>query len=84
MADRGFTFRFIVQWIHAEATKQSVLSGGFWVIGVVGSGMIAIHAAFRRDPVLLVANLGGCVISARNLALGARARGRRAPRTSVA
>ncbi len=68
-----FTFRFVVQWIESEARKESVLSSGFWGISLIGSLMIVIYAAFRRDPVLFVGQVGGGIAYARNLLLKRRA-----------
>ena len=67
-----FTARFVVQWIHSEAIRQSVLTEAFWTLSVVGAAMMAVYAVFRRDPVLLVANVAGCVAYARNFVLAAR------------
>ena len=67
-----FTARFVVQWILAETRGRSALPGAFWRVSLVGSGMIALYAALRRDPVLLVANVAGCAAYARNLVLDAR------------
>ena len=67
-----FTARFVVQWILAETRKRSALPGAFWCVSLVGSGMIALYAALRRDPVLLIANVAGCAAYARNLVLERR------------
>lgn len=67
-----FTGRFVVQWILAETRRRSALPGAFWRISLIGSGMIALYAALRRDPVVLVANLAGCAAYARNLVLERR------------
>jgi lipid-A-disaccharide synthase-like uncharacterized protein len=74
-----FTSRFVVQWIIAETRRQSALPAAFWGLSLLGAGMIALYAALRRDPVLLVANLAGGAASARNLVLA-----RREPRVATA
>lgn len=67
-----FTFRFVVQWIHSEARRESVLSRGFWIVSLAGSTMIMSYAALRRDPVLFLGQLGGGIAYVRNLVLGGR------------
>ncbi len=67
-----FTFRFVMQWLDSEAKKESVLSRAFWIVSLAGSTMIMSYAALRRDPVLLLGQLGGAVAYARNLSLGGR------------
>ncbi|MFA9392180.1 MAG: lipid-A-disaccharide synthase N-terminal domain-containing protein [Prolixibacteraceae bacterium] len=64
-----FTFRFIYQWLLAEKTKESALPLGFWYISIIGSSMTIVYAILRRDPVLLLGNLGGLVMYVRNLIL---------------
>jgi lipid-A-disaccharide synthase-like uncharacterized protein len=67
-----FTLRFVVQWIHSEARRESVLLRRFWIVSVAGSTMIMSYAALRRDPVLFLGQLGGSVAYVRNLVLGGR------------
>lgn len=61
-----FTLRFIYQWIYAERVKESVLPMGFWLLSLIGAGLILTYAIFRKDPVLFVGHLFGLVIYARN------------------
>jgi lipid-A-disaccharide synthase-like uncharacterized protein len=67
-----FTLRFVVQWIHSEARRESVLPRRFWIVSLAGSTMIMSYAALRRDPVLFLGQLGGSVAYVRNLVLGGR------------
>jgi len=64
-----FTFRFVFQWLVAEKNKQSELPLGFWYFSIVGGSMTIFYALMRRDPVLLIGNLGGLVMYSRNLVL---------------
>lgn len=64
-----FTFRFIYQWIVAEKNKKSSLPLGFWYFSIIGGTMTVFYAVMRRDPVLLLGNLGGLVMYSRNLIL---------------
>ncbi|WP_299123616.1 lipid-A-disaccharide synthase N-terminal domain-containing protein [uncultured Winogradskyella sp.] len=61
-----FTLRFVYQWIHAERNKESSLPMGFWVLSLIGAGLILSYAIIREDPVLFVGHLFGLVIYARN------------------
>jgi len=61
-----FTLRFVYQWIHSERHKESTLPMGFWVLSLIGAGLILIYAIIRRDPVLFIGHLFGLVIYARN------------------
>ena len=62
-----FTFRFIYQWIYCEKRKESILPVGFWLISLVGSFMVLSYAIIRRDPVLFVGQLFGCLVYSRNI-----------------
>jgi lipid-A-disaccharide synthase-like uncharacterized protein len=61
-----FTLRFVYQWIHSERQKESTLPMGFWVLSLIGAGLILIYAIIREDPVLFVGHLFGLIIYARN------------------
>ncbi|MFP4845604.1 lipid-A-disaccharide synthase N-terminal domain-containing protein [Winogradskyella sp. PE311] len=61
-----FTLRFVYQWIHAERHKESTLPMGFWVLSLIGAGLILTYAIIRKDPVLLVGHLFGLIIYIRN------------------
>lgn len=62
-----FTFRFIYQWLYCERHKQSLLPVGFWIISLGGSIMVLSYAIIRRDPVLFIGQLFGCLVYSRNL-----------------
>lgn len=62
-----FTLRFVYQWIYSEKRKESVLPFGFWLLSLIGSGMILTYAVLRRDPVLLLGHFLGSVIYIRNI-----------------
>ncbi len=61
-----FTLRFIYQWIHSERHKESSLPMGFWILSLIGGGLILSYAIIRRDPVLFFGHLFGLIIYARN------------------
>ncbi|GGW74087.1 lipid A biosynthesis-like protein [Winogradskyella epiphytica] len=61
-----FTLRFVYQWIYSERLKESTLPLGFWILSLIGAGLILSYAIIREDPVLFVGHLFGLVIYARN------------------
>jgi len=62
-----FSLRFVYQWIYSEKNKISSLPLGFWVLSSIGSILIIIYALYRKDPVLLIANLIGTILYSRNI-----------------
>jgi lipid-A-disaccharide synthase-like uncharacterized protein len=74
-----FTLRFVYQWYHSERRQESVIPLGFWLISLVGSGMIVIYGLFRLDPVLIIGQLFGLAAYSRNLVLGLRQRSTQPP-----
>lgn len=62
-----FTLRFIYQWIYSEKKKISSLPLGFWLLSLVGSGIILTYAVFREDPVLLAGHGFGLLMYIRNI-----------------
>lgn len=65
-----FTLRFVYQFAFSLHWHTSVLPKGFWVISIVGSGMIIIYGIIRLDPVLILGQMFGFVVYVRNLILG--------------
>jgi lipid-A-disaccharide synthase-like uncharacterized protein len=59
--------RFIYQWYYSEKNNESILPLGFWVISSFASVMILAYAAYRVDPVLLVAQGMGIFVYLRNM-----------------
>ncbi len=64
-----FTFRFIYQLIYSERLHESVLPPLFWIISITGALIIIGYAIVRRDPVIIVGQMFGILIYARNLFL---------------
>lgn len=62
-----FNIRFVYQWFRSEKKKTSVLPKGFWVMSLIGSGLILIYGVIREDPVLLAGHGIGFVMYIRNL-----------------
>ena len=65
-----FTLRFVYQWIYSFRRKESSLPSGFWIISLIGSGVIIAYGIYRHDPVLLLGQSFGFVAYARNLWIG--------------
>ncbi len=64
-----FTLRFVYQWYQSSKYNESVLPGGFWIISLVGSGIIIAYGIYRKDPVLILGQSVGFLAYARNLIL---------------
>jgi lipid-A-disaccharide synthase-like uncharacterized protein len=64
-----FTCRFILQWIYAERTRESILPPVFWYCSLFGSFLIIVYAVFRMDAVLFIGQLTGFIAYSRNLIL---------------
>jgi lipid-A-disaccharide synthase-like uncharacterized protein len=62
-----FTFRFVYQWIYSMKKKESHLPVGFWVISLVGSGIIALYGIIRQDPILILGQSMGFFVYTRNI-----------------
>ncbi len=69
-----FTLRFIYQWYYSYRRHRSVLPIGFWIISLVGSGMIVSYAIFRHDPVLILGQSVGFITYSRNIMIGAKSK----------
>ena len=69
-----FTLRFMYQWVYSYRRHESLLPAGFWIISLVGSGLIIAYGVFRHDPVLILGQSFGFVAYLRNLVIGWRER----------
>ena len=73
-----FLLRFVYQWLHSERQGESILPLGFWVVSLLGSVLILTYAVLRTpvDAVLILGNVFGTVVYARNIVLLRREAGR--------
>jgi lipid-A-disaccharide synthase-like uncharacterized protein len=62
-----FTWRVIAQWWASERARKSVVPTSFWAWSLVGSVLLGVYVAHRRDPVFLLGVLVNASIYARNL-----------------
>jgi lipid-A-disaccharide synthase-like uncharacterized protein len=69
-----FSMRFAVQWYRSERAGRSVIPVEFWYLSLAGSSVLLTYAIYRRDPVFIVAQLGGVFVYVRNLVLLRRER----------
>lgn len=64
-----FTLRFLVQWLHSEKHKKSLVPVLFWHFSLAGGSVLLAYAIHRRDPVFIVGQSAGLLVYARNLHL---------------
>ena len=62
-----FTARFIVQWIASEKAGRSVVPVAFWYFSICGGLVVLAYGIHKFDPVIILGQLPGTVIYARNL-----------------
>lgn len=62
-----FTMRFLIQWIHSERMKKSVIPVAFWYFSIAGGATLLAYAIYRRDPVFILGQGAGLFIYGRNL-----------------
>jgi lipid-A-disaccharide synthase-like uncharacterized protein len=72
-----FSLRFLVQWIHSERRRESVVPVAFWYFSLAGGVTLLTYAIYRLDPVFITGQALGLLIYSRNLALIRGARRRR-------
>lgn len=62
-----FSMRFLLQWVHSERARKSVIPIAFWYFSLAGSLVLLTYAIHRQDPVFILGQAGGIVIYLRNL-----------------
>lgn len=62
-----FTARFIVQWLASEKAGRSVVPLAFWYFSIAGSLVVLAYGLHKGDRVIILGQLPGTVIYARNL-----------------
>jgi lipid-A-disaccharide synthase-like uncharacterized protein len=50
--------RFIVQWLHSERQKRSVIPTTFWYFSLLGGLTLLCYAIYRRNPVFMGQAMG--------------------------
>ena len=64
-----FMMRFVVQWVHSERLKKSVVPVAFWFFSLGGGSILLTYAIYQQDPVFILGQGLGLLIYLRNLAL---------------
>lgn len=64
-----FLMRFVVQWIHSERRKESIVPISFWYLSVIGAGLLLIYSIYRKDLVFILGQGLAIFIYLRNLQL---------------
>lgn len=64
-----FMMRFIVQWIHSERHQKSLIPVSFWYFSLSGGVIVLMYGIHRVDPVIILGQLPGTFVYARNLML---------------
>ena len=62
-----FTARFLVQWWASEKAGRSVVPVAFWYFSILGSLIVLAYGIHKLEPVIIIGQLPGTVIYARNL-----------------
>jgi lipid-A-disaccharide synthase-like uncharacterized protein len=62
-----FSMRFLIQWIHSERIKRSIVPEAFWYFSVAGGITLLAYAIYREDPVFILGQALGLVIYVRNI-----------------
>ena len=64
-----FSGRFVVQWLHSERAKSSVIPVSFWWMALSGSLVLLTYFILRSDPVGVLGQATGAPIYIYNLYL---------------
>lgn len=62
-----FSARFLVQWVHSERRKQSIIPVAFWYFSLAGGATLFTYALHIGDPVFILGQSLGVLIYSRNL-----------------
>jgi lipid-A-disaccharide synthase-like uncharacterized protein len=64
-----FMMRFVVQWIHSERHQKSIIPVSFWYLSLVGGLTVLAYGLHKAEPVIILGQLPGTFVYARNLML---------------
>lgn len=78
-----FTMRFLVQWVHSERHRKSLIPLAFWYFSLAGGAVLLTYAIWRADPVFITGQAAGIFIYLRNLAFIRRERRELASRAAA-
>jgi lipid-A-disaccharide synthase-like uncharacterized protein len=64
-----FMMRFIVQWIHSEKHGESLIPISFWYFSLIGGLTVLAYGFHKAEPIIILGQLPGTIVYARNLML---------------
>lgn len=64
-----FMMRFVIQWLHSERQRKSVVPLSFWYFSILGGVTLLVYSIYRKDPVFILGQMLGIGIYLRNLVL---------------
>lgn len=64
-----FFSRFLVQWIATERRQRVVMPVSFWWLSLAGAAISLVALVAMHQPVLILAQVVGMVVYARNLVI---------------
>ncbi|MGA7456797.1 MAG: lipid-A-disaccharide synthase N-terminal domain-containing protein [Methyloceanibacter sp.] len=67
LAQLLFSMRFLVQWIATEKVRASIIPETFWYFSCFGGILLLAYAIYRADPVFILGQATGLIISSRNI-----------------
>ena len=62
-----FGMRFLIQWIHSEKHRKSMVPITFWWFSVIGGISMLIYSIHLRDPVFISGQAFGLIVYIRNI-----------------
>ena len=62
-----FSVRVLSQWWASEKQGKCVVPAMYWVFGLCGGICLLAYGCYRRDPVILLGQICGSMVSSRNL-----------------
>ena len=48
-----FMLRFVVQWLHSERQRKSVIAESLWYFSIAGALVLPAYSIYRRNPGLI-------------------------------
>jgi lipid-A-disaccharide synthase-like uncharacterized protein len=64
-----FTGRFLVQWLHSERKRKSIVPIAFWYLSLAGGATLLTYMLHRGEYVLALGQATPLIVYFRNLML---------------
>lgn len=65
-----FALRFVLQWHVSRKVGESIMPVPFWIVSLVAALLVLVYGIIRSDIVLIVSQVAGMFIYARNVWIG--------------